>query len=110
MKAILFAILAFFAINAQAENFLIHAKQDGSIQRYMTYEAQNMKRTADNNWMYVIYRGCKQLTAEQIVKREKLVPNKNIVGGYYCAAPNDSTYIFIRDIHQIKDDHVLVTK
>lgn len=110
MKAILFAVLAVLSFNASADNYVSHKKANGSEQQYATYEAKNMDRTIDNNWMYVIYRNCNKLTAKQVIAREKLAPNANIVGGFYCGLPNATTTVLIKSIKLIKDDTVLIAQ
>lgn len=101
MKAILFAILAVLSINASAGgNEMLHKKADGSVEAYSTYAAKDMKRSVENNWIFVAYRNCTKLSAAEVIKREKLAPNNMITGGMYCGGSNNSTTILVSDVRK----------
>lgn len=103
MKTIIFAVLAFFATFAHADQYRSYKSSAGTrVDDYMTYYAKNFNELKEEQLH--AYRGCKLLTAKVFIKKEGLAPNKTIVGAFDCSRKMDSApyvdkryYVFVSD-------------
>lgn len=93
MKNIIFTILAFFTTFAQAEQTRQFPVTDGgSSVPYVTYFAKDFNALKEEQ--YHAFRGCRLLAAKTLIKKEHLVPNKIIIGGFDCG---HDMFVFISD-------------
>lgn len=91
---ILFALLSLSAL-AHADNYLIHkpaANNPNPNPRYTTYQHVKLDK---------YFKNCTRVSAKEFIKIEKLAPNDNLAGGYYCKQPAElRPFAIVKDIRK----------